>query len=106
VTSLGLMTRGWLDGGLNSLSLHTRGWLGPGVAEEAQEPETRRSVSVGGASSGGARRMPTQAPGVPFDLDDLGLRIGVRTGAEISKADIYDMIALSIAEELHKLNKK
>ena len=83
---------------------NARGWLGPGAAEEAQEPETRRSVSVGGASPGGARRM--QAPGLPLDLDDLGLRIGVRTGAEISKADIYDMIALSIAEELHKLNKK
>lgn len=105
MTSLSLMTRGYLGCALNTTSLQTRGWLCP---VEDQPPVTPSS-GPRPSSGGGARwippyRIPQQnLPGI--SLDDLGLRISVQAGAEISKSDIYDMIALSIAEELHSLKK-
>jgi hypothetical protein len=49
--------------------------------------------------------IPRQDVLVPVDIDEVGLRISVQAGVEMSKADLYDMIALSIAEELEALKR-
>lgn len=108
MTALRSLSRGWLDGNLNPLSLQTRGWLGPTQAfagAGASSAPTRR-LSMGGAMWMPPRMpIPRQDVLVPVDIDEVGLRISVQAGVEMSKADLYDMIALSIAEELEALKR-